>query len=1051
MAQIGEPAWFAAASSGNLTSLCRMISAYKRSRNEIGETALMTAVRHNQPLAIRHLAPYEHSCINHDDFTALMIAVINGNQQAVEILCEYEYVVTTRTGQTALMLAVTVNNLQAVSYIAPYATGLRDNLGRTALMYAAYTGFILAVHELIPYEVSISSQFGDTALSIATERGHSHIVELLQSYEDPLCSNTEHRNSSTEVKRVTLEHTLPMSPQAPVMQSTPISTVSPRRIVANRQQLPIAESSEIMDIMDDTISSLLADVLIDSNPSSQNHVDSSLTIHPGEAANIVDVDELSLETPTSSTPEEYHMQHSTTSQIQQETATQRITQVSEPLQQDNALTNSRLIIRPCIVRHRRKIPKPPQIALPDSLAFMTDVSYTLLMRAVIARNAEWFKLLYPYEATIRDSRGRTALMHASCSNNIDAVKDLIPLEAGMIDIQGQAALHYAAQRGHLEIAKLLLPKEGSIVDTNGMTPLMLAAISKHSSVVSALLERQACACDKSQTTALMHAAQRGYLDITRILLPYETTMYNIAGETALMMAARFGFDSIVDLLLNSEAGNQNNEGMTALMFAAMHGHARIVSRIASSGMELRLTNYNGKTALMLAAENNQIEAASLLAKYEAALRTYDDTTALMIAATLGYPNVVRVLAFAEAGFRDLEGRTALMYAAQNNHVDCVKVLLNCPREINKLTEDRFNALHLAAKVGATDSVFLLSKVESFHPNAYGQTPLMSAASNGHDEIITFLLKYGQSGNHDMLGRTALMYAAQHNQAKAIRRLIPYESGLRDKCGRTALVYAIECRNRHVIPLLLGEAWLIDFHGKTPLEHALERGLHEFADLITEHAMAPFNNASLVTLGTVTKFLYEKIEDFIRKFYQQRLDSQQCNGYVHLFGRDMGSLNFYQLDFVTSAEVDVGTSILDDLVESMMDIVLNTDEFDVSDSNIAIQQDQAQKIKSYETDADEKLTEFLTEGEGVCCVCMARPPSFIGAPCGHTLMCHSCMTSSLNTCPFCKTRITTIVTIDDQFSAVPSYVALSDDSQYTIEEEEGHIVYRLGEQSDDIFA
>lgn len=1051
MAQRDESTWFVAASSGNITSLCRMINVHKRSRNEIGETALMTAVRYNQPLAIQYLVPYEHSCINHDDFTALMIAVINNNQQAVEILCEYEYAVTTRTGQTALMLAITVNNLPAISYMAPYATGLRDNLGRTALMYAAYTGLIVAVHELIPYEAGITSQFGDTALSIATERGHTHVIELLQSYEDPLCSAFEYKRSFIGVKNLNQDCMTPTNSYAPIMQSTPQPTVSPKRMTTGQQHTPEVESSQSMNMMDDTISSLLADVLVDSSQSSQNLADNSLIIHPGEAANIVDVDDLSLETPTSSTPEDYHIQHDTALRPQQGTTMQRTIQINEALQQGNDIANSRLVIRPCIVRHRRKILKPSQITLPDTLTFMTDVSYTLLMRAVIARNNEWFKLLYPYEATLRDSRGRTALMHASCSNNIEAVKDLIPLEACMVDLQGQAALHYAAQRGHLEIVELLLPKEGSIVDVNGTTPLILAAIAKHRSVVSALLERQACACDKSQTTALMHAAQRGYLDITRVLLPYETKMYNLAGETALMMAARFGFDGIVDLLLNYEAGSQNNEGMTALMFASMHGHARIVSQIISSGMELRMMNYNGKTALMLAAENNQIEVASVLTKYEAALRTYDDTTALMIAATLGYASLVRVLAFAEAGFRDIEGRTALMYAAQNNHVDCVKILLKYPREINKLTEDRFNALHFAAKMGATDSVFLLSKFESLHPNAYGQTPLMSAASNGHEEIIIFLLRHGQSRNYDMLGRTALMYAAQHNQARAIRRLIPYESGLRDKCGRTALIYAIECRNRHVIPLLLEEAWLIDFHGKTPLEYALERGLNEFVDLITEHAMIPFNTASIDTLGAVTKFLYEKIGDFVRKYYQHRISSQQYNGHMNLVDRDMEPLDVYRLDYIISTEVDMGISILDELVESMMNIIWNIHEFDGNDSTAAILKDQAQKLKAYEVDIEEKITEFLTEGEGVCCVCMTRPPSFIGVPCGHTLMCHSCMVASINACPFCKTQITTIVTIDNQFSAAPSYVILSDDSQYTIEEEEGHIVYRLGEQSEDIFA
>ncbi|EFO64060.1 Protein 21.1 [Giardia lamblia P15] len=1052
MARRDDSAWFVAASSGNLTSLCRMINTHKRSRNEVGETALMTAVRHNQLLAIQHLVPYEHSCINHEDFTALMIAVISGNQQAVEILCEYEYTIATRTGQTALMLAVVMNNHQAISSLAPYATGLRDNLGRTALMYAAFTGLTLAAQELIPYETGFTSQFGDTALSIAMERGHSHIVELLQSYEESPYLDTKYKHTSLNVKRSNQESELLMSPPAPIAQSTPFPTISLQQTTAGHQQSPRTGSSDDIEAMNDTVSSLLVDVLMDSNPSSQNLADSSFTIYPEEAANIVDVDELSIEPPSSSTSEEYLAQHVAVPLAQQEINVQRTTQTNTASQHGNTHSSSRLVVRPCIVRRRRKLVRQPQVTLPSNLTFIADASYTLLMRAVIAKNSEWFKVLCPYEATLRDSRGRTALMHASYSSNIEAAKDLIPFEAGLTDIQGQTALHYAAQRGHLEIVKLLLPKEGSIADTNGTTPLMLAALAKHGAVVTALLEHQACGCDKNQTTALMHAAQRGYLDITRILLPYESRMYTLAGETALMMAARFGFDSIVDLLLDREAGSQNNEGMTALMFASKHGHARVVARIVSSGMELRMTNYDGKTALMLAAEHNQIEAASVLAKYEAELRTYDDTTALMIAATLGYVNVVRVLAFAEAGSRDIEGRTALMCAARNNHVDCVEILLNYSREINKLTEDHFNALHIAVKAGSIDSVLLLSKFESPLPNAYGQTPLMSAASNGHEEIIEFLLEHGKSRDCDMLGRTALMYAAQHDQVRATTKLIPYEGGLRDKCGRTALIYAIECRNRRVIPFLLREAWLIDYHGKTPLEYALEQELYEFVDLITEHAMVPFNMASPATLSAVIKILYEEIGECVRTFYQQRIDSQWCGNFNDENGVTGSTdlLDPYQLDLVTDTEAQVDISILDDLLESMLDLLLGSN-IPLNDSNDPVAQGQPQRIKMYETDTDEKLTEFLVEGRGVCCVCMARPPSFIGVPCGHTLMCHSCMVASISACPFCKAQIATVVAIDSHASVTPSFIAFSEESQYVIEEEEGHIVYRLGEQSDDILA
>lgn len=188
--------------------------------------------------------------------------------------------------------------------------------------------------------------------------------------------------------------------------------------------------------------------------------------------------------------------------------------------------------------------------------------------------------------------------------------------------------------------------------------------------------------------------------------------------------------------------------------------------------------------------------------------------------------------------------------------------------------------------------------------------------------------------------------------------------------------------------LLREAWLIDFHGKTPLEYALEQELYEFVDPITEHAMLPFNVASPATLSVAVKILYEKIRECVRTFYQQRIDSQRRRDVndENCVARNTDLLDLYQLDFVTDAEAQADILVLDDLLESMLDLLLE-DDTSPSDSNNSVVQAQAQRINIYEIDTDEKLIEFwLKAGDFAVFAWLDRPPLL-----GFHAVTHLCVT------------------------------------------------------------
>ncbi|TNJ27573.1 Ankyrin repeat protein 1 [Giardia muris] len=88
---------------------------------------------------------------------------------------------------------------------------------------------------------------------------------------------------------------------------------------------------------------------------------------------------------------------------------------------------------------------------------------------------------------------------------------------------------------------------------------------------------------------------------------------------------------------------------------------------------------------------------------------------------------------------------------------------------------------------------------------------------------------------DLVGKTALMYAARRGQAGAVERLIPHEAGRTDQDGWSALMWAaweghLDCA-RPLVPFEAGKA---DEAGWTALMCAAWRGHTEIVLLLSEH-------------------------------------------------------------------------------------------------------------------------------------------------------------------------------------------------------------------------
>ena len=147
------------------------------------------------------------------------------------------------------------------------------------------------------------------------------------------------------------------------------------------------------------------------------------------------------------------------------------------------------------------------------------------------------------------------------------------------------------------------------------------------------------------------AAKMGQTDIVRILLTesFKINRMDHFGKTALMLAAENNHLEIVNLLLEKNADidivNENSE--TALMLAAKNGHTKIVKRLLDKNANFSIIEkLFGRNALMIAAQMGHKEIITLLRNKFASIHVFDKI-----------------------------GKTASILAEENNHKDIVEMLL----------------------------------------------------------------------------------------------------------------------------------------------------------------------------------------------------------------------------------------------------------------------------------------------------------------------------------------------------------------------------------------
>ena len=306
------------------------------------------------------------------------------------------------------------------------------------------------------------------------------------------------------------------------------------------------------------------------------------------------------------------------------------------------------------------------------------------------------------------------------------------------------------------LAIVLAAALSSSVAASGPTDIVAAAQAKNAAAVKKLLKDGADvnAATGDGMTALHWAALTGDVELTEMLLyagANVSAKTRLGGFTALHLAAQVGNAAVIKPLITggSSVTAATATGATALMEAAHSGSTDAVRTLLENGADPNVKELaNGQTAIMFAAASDRTDVVKLLISRGADLKAtsrVEDFAALTMEDVLGGGGQnPRQNAAAQPGQKDIPGVTR-------------------PFNYNELVGKHggLSALHFAARQGAMATAqALIEAGADINQRCAGDqtTPIITAAVNGHFDMVSYFLDKGADPNLVSEGGMTPLYA-----------------------------------------------------------------------------------------------------------------------------------------------------------------------------------------------------------------------------------------------------------------------------------------------------
>lgn len=659
--------WFMAVRAQDADSILRSVHKHIGVRNNLGDTALITAVRARDVQIASLLLPFEHALLDARGYPALGIAIELDAPELVCLLAPLEENIIIPGYGSPLVLAAACGAFKSLRILSTLICDTATSGYETAIKQAVRARHCSMVETLLETQAYSQKELLDALELCIDNSGSSTIIQHMLQLAIKFISSG---------RRFTLYATL-QTLQLITNENTFLTDALVKLFtVLQPIYFTLFTNKEISLESEESIAATLSQTHTDTPANEQGQYNILSFMHskkntPKTAATIADsLADKVANTPLSSTTivskETVHDYLNTDDGKKLVTEVQNIYLLMDV--QKDALSNltNRLQTLISVLSKFPGFSVPPwtedgaltplmQAVLNNDMDTLLDTflpyagrkneqGETALMMAARHGNVAAVKILYITEYGMRDKQGKTALRHALETNNYDTTSILIDIdqqrytdalrESNWKCIEGKTCLSIAIENQCSFSYKYLISREGTVLidhlitkefgDIGAASPLMLAVHKCRTDAVILLAPLAAGYVDPAtKRSALMLAACSGNTAAARILSQYEACLQDYQGYTALMYAAEFNYADIVEILLPHESKMISNalsargSGQTALMMAAYNGCVESVAQLIPYEAGIVQTapdtksQYTGWTALVWAAASPEASLACI--------------------------------------------------------------------------------------------------------------------------------------------------------------------------------------------------------------------------------------------------------------------------------------------------------------------------------------------------------------------------------------------------------------------------------------------------------
>lgn len=339
------------------------------------------------------------------------------------------------------------------------------------------------------------------------------------------------------------------------------------------------------------------------------------------------------------------------------------------------------------------------------------------------------------------------------------------------------------------------------------------------------------------------------------------------GSTPLRDAQRYSRLSIIDYLKNHGAVlNYHEDDNIKFLDSCSKNHLESVNSYLKSGLDINIQDYDGRTGLHIAICNGFKQLAQFLINENIDFNIKDrwGNTAIDDGKRYKKYDLLEEL-FTNQHIEFIEkneGTTnnistsnrELLLAAKEGNLTEIKRLYKKHVDLFSKDYDGRTALHIAATNGHLNIISYLLTKKNCNVNVqdnFNNTPLKDALENKHSQIAKILKENGGILTNSNIGCELCNLVANNKVSKLNEKILQgIDLNIPDYDGRTALHIACSVGNSKIVKLLIengAKSNIKDKWGGTALDDAVKYNNNEIVKIITTNDTSDSKNNDILTV------------------------------------------------------------------------------------------------------------------------------------------------------------------------------------------------------------